>query len=52
MLPYEEERALFEQSYMERLLEAAGGNVSEASRISGIGRQNLYARMRRWNTNS
>jgi two-component system, NtrC family, response regulator AtoC len=48
MLPYEEERALFERGYMERLLDAADGNVSEAARISGIARQNLYARMKRW----
>jgi DNA-binding NtrC family response regulator len=45
--PYEEERARFEQGYLERLLQAAGGNVSEAARISGIARQNLYPRLRR-----
>ena len=26
----------------------AGGNVSEAARLSGIPRQNLYVRMKRW----
>jgi DNA-binding NtrC family response regulator len=46
--PYEEERAHFEQGYLERLLQAAGGNVSEAARISGIARQNLYPRLKRW----
>jgi two-component system response regulator HydG len=45
--PYAEERARFEQDYLERLLQAAGGNVSEAARISGIARQNLYPRLRR-----
>ena len=45
---YEDERADFERSYMERLLAASDGNVSEAARISGIARQNLYTRMRRW----
>jgi two-component system, NtrC family, response regulator AtoC len=48
VLPYEEERGAFERRYMERLLDAAGGNVSEAARISGIARQNLYARLKRW----
>ncbi|MBP0651950.1 hypothetical protein J8J40_33305, partial [Mycobacterium tuberculosis] len=36
--------------YMERLLRAADGNISEAARLSGIPRQNLYVRMKRWNT--
>jgi DNA-binding NtrC family response regulator len=48
VLPYEEARAAFEQEYMTRLLEVAGGNVSEAARLSSIPRQNLYVRMRRW----
>jgi two-component system response regulator HydG len=48
VMPYEDERAQFERKYMERLLDAAGGNVSEAARISGIARQNLYARLKRW----
>ena len=48
LLPYAEERTRFERDYLERLLEAAGGNVSEAARLSGIARQNLYERMKRW----
>ena len=48
LLKYEDERALFERSYLERLLDAAEGNVSEAARISGIARQNIYDRMKRW----
>ena len=48
VLPYEEERGRFEQGYLVRLLQAAGGNVSEAARISGIARQNLYPRLKRW----
>ncbi len=47
-LKYEDERARFERSYLDRLLSAADGNVSEAARISGIARQNLYERMKRW----
>lgn len=48
VLPYEQERAQFERNYMERLLDTTGGNVSEAARVSGIARQNLYARLKRW----
>ncbi|RLJ67645.1 two component Fis family sigma54 specific transcriptional regulator [Sulfurisoma sediminicola] len=45
---YEEARALFERDYLKCILDAAGGNVSEAARLSGIPRQNLYVRMKRW----
>lgn len=48
--PYEVARAEFEREYMTRLLETAGGNVSEAARLSGIPRQNFYVRMKRWGT--
>jgi len=44
---YREERERFEREYLQRLLKAAKGNVSEAARISGIARQNLYVRMNR-----
>ncbi|MDK9704764.1 MAG: sigma-54 dependent transcriptional regulator [Sulfuritalea sp.] len=47
-LRYQEARAEFEQEYFRRLLVAAGGNVSEAARLSGIPRQNFYVRMKRW----
>ncbi|WPC65702.1 sigma-54 dependent transcriptional regulator [Rhodoferax ferrireducens] len=47
-LAYQEARTEFERDYMRRLLEAAGGNMSEAARCSGIPRQNLYVRMKRW----
>jgi transcriptional regulator of acetoin/glycerol metabolism len=47
-LGYQEARASFEQAYLKGLLAAAGGNVSEAARLSGIPRQNLYVRMKRW----
>jgi DNA-binding NtrC family response regulator len=47
-LGYQEARASFEQGYLKGLLEAASGNVSEAARLSGIPRQNLYVRMKRW----
>ena len=47
-LAYQEARASFEQGYLKGLLAAASGNVSEAARLSGIPRQNLYVRMKRW----
>lgn len=46
--PYQQARQEFERDYMRRLLESADGNVSEAARLSGIPRQNLYVRMKRW----
>lgn len=47
-LIYQDARAEFERDYLRRLLEVAGGNISEAARLSGIPRQNLYVRMKRW----
>jgi len=47
-LAYQEARQAFERDYLRRLLAGAGGNVSEAARLSGIPRQNLYVRMKRW----
>jgi two-component system, NtrC family, response regulator AtoC len=46
-LPYREARLQFERSYFTNLLQAADGNVSEASRISGVARQNIYGHMER-----
>jgi len=47
-LSYQDARGDFERDYFRQLLAAAGGNVSEAARLSGIPRQNLYVRMKRW----
>lgn len=47
-LAYQDARAEFEKDYLRRLLDTAGGNVSEAARISGIPRQNFYVRAKRW----
>ena len=47
-LRYQDARADFERVYFRRLLDAAGGNISEAARLSGIPRQNLYVRIKRW----
>lgn len=48
VISYQRERESFERDYLTRLLEKADGNVSEAARLSGIPRQNLYVRMKRW----
>jgi len=48
VISYQREREAFERDYLTRLLEKAEGNVSEAARLSGIPRQNLYVRMKRW----
>lgn len=48
ILRYQDARGDFERDYLRRLLDAAAGNVSEAARLSGIPRQNLYVRMKRW----
>jgi len=45
---YKTERERFERDYLARLMKDAGGNISEAARLSGIPRQNLYVRMKRW----
>jgi DNA-binding NtrC family response regulator len=47
-LGYQDARGNFEREYLRRLLAAAGGNMSEAARLGGIPRQNLYVRMKRW----
>jgi len=45
--PFREAREAFEREYFAGLLAAAGGNVSEAARLSGIARQNFYAHIKR-----
>ncbi|MDQ7835651.1 MAG: sigma-54 dependent transcriptional regulator [Humidesulfovibrio sp.] len=40
--------ATFERKELERFLRQAGGNVSEAARISGIPRRTLYRKMKRF----
>ncbi|MDD2883100.1 MAG: sigma-54 dependent transcriptional regulator [Rhodoferax sp.] len=46
-LSYREARLQFERAYFTGLLEAADGNVSEASRLSGVARQNIYGHLER-----
>jgi two-component system, NtrC family, response regulator AtoC len=47
-LNYEAAREAFEREYVTDLIKAAQGNMSEAARLSGLSRQNLYVRMKRW----
>jgi len=46
-VPYREARVRFEREYFGHLMQAAEGNVSEAARISGVARQNIYAHLER-----
>lgn len=48
VISYQKEREAFERDYLARLMEKSAGNMSEAARLSGIPRQNLYVRMKRW----
>jgi DNA-binding NtrC family response regulator len=45
--PYAEAKEAFETTYVHDLLAQANGNVTEASRIAGIARQNLYQKMKK-----
>lgn len=46
-LPYREARQRFEREYFGNLLQITDGNVSEAARISGVARQNIYTHLER-----
>lgn len=47
-LDYTTARERFEREWLDQLLEVARGNVSTAARLSGLARQNLYSRIRRY----
>ena len=44
---YKDAKDQFERDYLLRILEVAGGNMSEAARLSGISRRHLYEKMER-----
>lgn len=50
LLPYREARRQFDRAYFSELMQAADGNVSEASRLSGLARQNIYGHLERIDT--
>jgi DNA-binding NtrC family response regulator len=47
LLPFRDARERFEHAYFTNLLQVAGGNVSEAARLSGIARQNFHTHIKR-----
>ena len=47
LTPYREARQHFERNYFTNLMQIADGNVSEAARISGVARQNIYGHLER-----
>jgi len=47
-LDYQAAKGRFEKAYLQELLVRAGGNISEAARLSGIQRQNLYLKLQRY----
>lgn len=44
-LPFNEAKDLFEKAYLEAIMNKAEGNVTRASTITGIKRQNLYLKL-------
>ncbi len=47
ILSYKEAKAAFEREFLRNLLTVTGGNVSEAARLSGRLRSDLYTMMKR-----
>lgn len=47
--PFHEEKEDFEKEYIENLLEHTEGNISQASKISGLTRAQIYRLMKRYN---
>ncbi len=47
-VPWREAKATFEQMYIANVLEKAGGNVSEASRVSGFDRSYLQKQIKKY----
>jgi DNA-binding NtrC family response regulator len=48
LLQFREARERFEREYFAAVMRAAGGNISEAARLSGIARQNFHNRVVRF----
>jgi DNA-binding NtrC family response regulator len=47
LLHFDEAKRQFEKQYLEGILEMTKGNVTEASRVSSIPRQNIYEKIRK-----
>jgi len=52
MSTYNEAKAAFEKEYVIRILQKAGGNISEAARIAEMPRQNLHVKIKKYNLNA
>jgi DNA-binding NtrC family response regulator len=50
-LPFSDAKENFEKIYVENLLERSEGDITMASNISGIKRQNIYEKLKRYNIN-
>ena len=46
LLPLKEARARFERGYIEQVVEACGGNMSQAAKVLGLERSHLYRKLR------
>jgi two-component system nitrogen regulation response regulator NtrX len=46
LLPLKEARASFERGYIEQVVEACGGNMSQAAKLLGLERSHLYRKLR------
>ena len=49
--PFNEAKAIFERKYLENLLKKTAGNISRASKISRLPRQNLYEKLKKHSIN-
>ncbi len=47
-MPFQKAKEIFEKVYIEDILRKTGGNVTKASEITGIKRQNLYVKMKKF----
>ena len=50
-LPYPEAKKKFEKTYIKNLMKNCEGDVTKASKVSGIKRQNLYEKFKRYDIN-
>ena len=46
LLPLKEARARFERGYIEQIVDACGGNMSQAAKVLGLERSHLYRKLR------
>lgn len=47
IIPWKDAKFTFERDYIVKLLKACGDNLTKASRVSGIPRQNLYEKLKK-----